>query len=80
MCVNSLSKVVIRQHIGWELNLQPLYHKSNIQTITLPGHTSSKHYVWTTAATSASEGEAVLRSPTNMAVTKIAAVDFIDLY
>jgi len=33
-----------------------------------------------TAATPASEGEAVVRSPTNMAAAKIAAVDFIDLY
>ena len=33
----------------------------------------------TTAAVPASEGEAVVRSPTNMAVTKIAAVDFVDL-
>jgi len=32
-----------------------------------------------TAAAPASEGEAIVRSPTNMAVAKIAAVDFIDL-
>jgi len=34
----------------------------------------------TTAAAPASKGEAVVRSPTNMAVAKIAAADFIDLY
>jgi len=32
----------------------------------------------TTAATPASEVEAVVRSPTNMAAAKIAAVDFIN--
>jgi len=37
------------------------------------------HPVTTTAAAPASEGEAVVRSPTNMAASKIAAVDFIDL-
>jgi len=31
----------------------------------------------TTAAAPASEGDAVVRSPTNMAAAKIAAVDFI---
>ena len=34
----------------------------------------------TTAAVPASKVEAILRSPTNMATAKIAAVDFIDLY
>ena len=33
-----------------------------------------------TAATPASEGEAVVRSPTNMAAAKIASVDFTDFY
>jgi len=33
-----------------------------------------------TATAPASEGEAVVQSPTKKAVTKIAAVDFIDLY
>jgi len=37
-------------------------------------------WVYATAAAPASEGEAVVRSPTNMAVAKIAAVDFVDLY
>ena len=36
--------------------------------------------VTTTAAAPASEVEAVVRSPTNMAAVKIVAVDFIDLY
>jgi len=36
--------------------------------------------VYTTAAAPASEVEAIVQSPTNMAATKIAAVDFIDLY
>ena len=35
---------------------------------------------FSTASVPASAGEAVVRSPTNMAVAKIAAVDFIDLY
>jgi len=33
-----------------------------------------------TAAAPVSEGEAVVLSPTNMAVAKTAAVDFIDLF
>ena len=33
-----------------------------------------------TAAAPASEGETVVRSPTNMTADKIAAVNFIDLY
>jgi len=36
--------------------------------------------VTTTAAAPASEGEAVVRSSTNMAAAKIVAVDFIHLY
>jgi len=36
--------------------------------------------VTTTSAMPASKGEAVVRSPTNMAAAKTAAVDFIDLY
>jgi len=36
--------------------------------------------LWSTATMPASEGEAVVRSPTNMAAAKIAAVDFKNLY
>jgi len=40
--------------------------------------TNASVTVSATATVPASEGEAVVRSPTNMAAAKIAAVDFID--
>jgi len=39
-------------------------------------HANKQLLVQTTAAAPASEGQAVVRSPTNMAATNIAAVDF----
>jgi len=47
---------------------------------SLPSTVKIKHVQQPTAAAPASEGEAVVQSPTNMAVAKIVSVDFIDLY
>jgi len=44
------------------------------------GQGSSEAIETTAAAPARNEVEAVVRSPTNMATAKIAAVDFIDLY
>jgi len=45
-----------------------------------PVHAVQLSSVQTTAAAPASEGEAIIHSPTNMAAAKIVAVDFMDLY
>jgi len=66
---------LIRVHLQW-LRLIVVCYQSFFSKV----HSSVYNNVHPTAAAPASEGEAIVRSPTKMAAAKIVYVDFIDLY
>ena len=77
-----------RSHIVMPTAVHRAVMRLNIQVCVVSSHEysglcrfiSRVSAVPSPATAPASEGEAVIRSPKNMAVAKIPAVDFIDLY